>query len=138
MVSAETLLSYPDWKLPFAVHNDASDRQLGYVISQNNKIISFFSKKLSNSQRNYTTNEKELLAIVECLKQFRGVIFGYEINVFSDHKDLVYAATLSESQRVVCRRLIPEEFLRNTQYIAGVYNRGRKKLPLRLLTEPTR
>ena len=45
--------------------------------------------------------KNKLLAIVECLKQFRGIIFGYEINEFSDHKNMVYAATLSESQRVV-------------------------------------
>ena len=64
MVSSETLLSYPYWKLTFTVHTDASDKQLGSVISQNNKPISFFSRILSNPQRNYTTTEKELLAIV--------------------------------------------------------------------------
>ena len=60
--------------------------------------------------------------IVECLKQFRGIIFGYEINVFSDHKNLVYAATLSESQRVMHWRLILEEFGNNIQHIAGFEN----------------
>ena len=64
MVSDETLLSYPDWKLPFTVHTDTSNKQLGAVISQNNKKIAFFSRKLSKPQRNYTTTEKELLAIV--------------------------------------------------------------------------
>ena len=68
MVSDKTLLSYPDWKLPFKVHTDASDKQLGAFISQNNKPIAFFSKKLRKPQCNYTTTEKEILAIVECLK----------------------------------------------------------------------
>ena len=66
--------------------------------------------------------DKELFAIVECLKQFRGIPFGYEINVFSDHKNLVYAATLSESQRLMRWRLILEEFGPNIQHIAGVDN----------------
>ena len=44
MVSSETLLSYPDWKLTLTFHTDASDKQLGAVISQNNKPISFFSR----------------------------------------------------------------------------------------------
>ena len=101
MVSAETLLSYPDWKLPFTVHTDTSDKQVGAVISQNNKPITFFYRRLSNTQHNYTTTEKELLVEVECLKQFLGIFLGYEINVFSDHKNLVYAATLGESQRVM-------------------------------------
>ena len=55
MVSAETLLSYPYWKLQFTVHTDAYDRQLGDVIIQNNKPIDFFSVILNKPQRNYTT-----------------------------------------------------------------------------------
>jgi hypothetical protein len=102
MVQTETLLTYPDWTIPFTIHtDDASDHQLGAVISQNNKPITFFSRKLSKAQCNYTTTKKELLAIVECLKQFRGILFGYPIDVWSDHKNLVYAATLSEFQRVM-------------------------------------
>ena len=84
MVSNETLLSCPDWKLPFTVHIDASDKQLGAVISQNDKPIALFSSKLSKTQRNYTTTKKKNFAIVEYLKQFRGIIFGYEINILSD------------------------------------------------------
>ena len=82
MVSMDTLLRYTDWKLPFTVHTDASDKKLGDVIRQNNKPINFFYSKLSKPQRKYTTTKKELLAMVEFLKQFRGIIFGYEINVF--------------------------------------------------------
>ena len=95
------LLSYPDWKIPFTVHTDVSDKQLDAVISQNNKPTAFFSKILRKPQRNYTTNEKELLVIVERLNQFQRILFGYEITVFSDHKNMFYAATLSESQRVM-------------------------------------
>ena len=72
--------------------------------------------------RNYTTTKKEMITIVECLKQFRGIFFGYEINVFSDHNILSYAATLSESQRVMFWRLIIKEFGINIQHIAGVDN----------------
>ena len=95
MVSDETLLSYPYWKIPFTVHTDACDKHLGAVIIQNNKRISFFYRKLSKPQRNYTTTKKELLTIVEFLKKSCGIIFGYEINIFSDHKNLVYVATMS-------------------------------------------
>ena len=59
---------------------------------------------------------------MEYPKQFRGITFGYEINVFSDHKNLVYAATLSESKRVMRWRLIIEDFGPNIQHIAGVDN----------------
>ena len=95
MVSAENLLSYLDCKLPFTVHTNTSDKQVGTVISQNKKSIDFFSRILRKPYRNYTTTEKELLAIVECLKKSRGIILGYEIYILSDNKNLVYAATLS-------------------------------------------
>ena len=65
MVSAETLISYPGWKLVFTVHTDASDTQLGAFISHNDKPISLFSRRLIQPQRNYTKTEKELIAIVE-------------------------------------------------------------------------
>ena len=68
MLSEEVFLTYPDWSIPFDVHTDASDKQLGAVISQNGKPIAFFSRRLSKSQQNYTTTEKELFSIVECLK----------------------------------------------------------------------
>ena len=83
MVSAEIFLSYPLCTIPFTGNTDASDKQLWDVISHNNKPTSFFSRQLSKPQRNYTTTEKELIAIVECLKQYRRIIFGCKINVFS-------------------------------------------------------
>ena len=43
MVSAETLVNYPYFKIPFTVHTDASDKQLGDVISHKNKLIVLFS-----------------------------------------------------------------------------------------------
>ena len=58
MESAEILLSYPYWKLPFTVKNDSSGKQLGDVISQNNKHIALFSIILSNPHRRHTKTEK--------------------------------------------------------------------------------
>ena len=122
MVSKEVILAYPDWTKPFVIHTDASDFQLGAVISQNDKPIAFFSRKLNSAQRNYTTTEKELLSIVECLKEFRNILWGYEIIVYSDHRNLVQAATISESQRVMRWRLLLEEFGPDIRHIAGEDN----------------
>ena len=69
MVSAETLHNYPDYTIPLIVHTNTSDKQLGAVISKNCKPIAFFLIKLSKPQCTYTTTEKELLSILECLKQ---------------------------------------------------------------------
>ena len=95
MVYAETLLSYPYWKIIFALHTNSSDKPLGVVISHNNKPIEFLSIILRNPQSNYTTTKKEPLVVVKFLNKTRGIIYGYEINLFSYHNNLVYAATLS-------------------------------------------
>ena len=110
MICKETLLIYLDWNKPFEIHTDASQYQLSAVISQEGKPIAFFSRKLNKAQKNYTTTEKELLSIVECIKEFRNILFGYQIIVYSDHKNLVHAATVSQSQRVMRWRMILEEF----------------------------
>ena len=122
MVCKKTLLTYPDWSKPFDIHTNASDFQLGAVISQEGKPIAFFSQKLNRAQKNYTMTEKELLSIVECVKEFRNILFGYPIRVFSDHKNLVHAATLSQSQRVMRWRLILEEFGPDILHIKGEKN----------------
>ena len=122
MVYAETLLSYPYWTIQFTVHTDNFDKQLGAFICQNNKPISFFSRVLINPKLNYTRTEKELLAIVECLKQLRVILFGYEINLFTYHQNMVYATTLSGSQRVMLWRLILKYFGPNIQHISRVDN----------------
>jgi hypothetical protein len=69
-------LAFPDFSQPFKIHTDASALQLGAVVAQNNKPIAFFSRKLNPAQRRYTTTERELLAIVETLEEFRTILLG--------------------------------------------------------------
>ena len=69
MVSAKTLLNCPDRKITFTVHTDASDKQFGDVISQNDKPIDLLSRKLINPYINHTHMEKEPIFIVEDLNQ---------------------------------------------------------------------
>ena len=48
--------------------------------------VAFFSRKLNPAQRRYTTTERELLAIVETLKEFRTILLGHKILVYTNHK----------------------------------------------------
>jgi hypothetical protein len=72
----EVLLSYPDFSKAFHIHTDASHYQLGAVISQDNCPIAFYSQKLQPAQVRYTTTERELLSIIETLKEFRNILLG--------------------------------------------------------------
>lgn len=57
VIAKETLLAFPDFTKPFEIHTDASKIQLGACISQDNKPIAFYSRKLNDAQTRYTTTE---------------------------------------------------------------------------------
>ena len=73
-ISRETLLVYAHFNKPFVIHTDATKVQLGIVISQDNKTIAFYSRKLNTALINYTTTERELLSIGETLMEFRNIL----------------------------------------------------------------
>jgi hypothetical protein len=55
------MLTFPDFSKPFHIDTDASDKQLGAVITQDEKPIAFYSIKLNSAQQRYTTGEQDLL-----------------------------------------------------------------------------
>ena len=73
----DVILTNPKFSKTFVIHRDDSDYQLRAVIAQEGKQIAFFCRKLNKDQRNYTTTEKELLSIVETLKEFRNILLRY-------------------------------------------------------------
>ncbi|XP_021745351.1 uncharacterized protein LOC110711280 [Chenopodium quinoa] len=91
LVSAP-VLQPPNWELPFELMCDASNYVVGAVLGQRvGKIphaIYYASKTLDEAQANYTTTEKELLAIVFALDKFRSYLLGTKIIVFTDHAAL--------------------------------------------------
>lgn len=70
---------YTNFDKAFEIHTDASKTQLGSVSSQNDKPIVFYSRKLNPAQTRCTTTERELLAIVEALKEFKNILLGQHI-----------------------------------------------------------
>ena len=66
--------------------------------------------------------EKELLAIVETLKQFRNIFLGHKITVYTDHKNLTYHNSDYSSDRVLRQRLLIEEYGAELVYVQGHKN----------------
>ena len=92
--------AYPDFANPFEIYTDASTKQLGAALTQDNRPIAFFSRKLSGVQSKYTVTKLELLAIVETLQEFNGMLWGQTIKVYTDHKNLTRDGLGLTSDRV--------------------------------------
>ncbi|XP_024033498.1 uncharacterized protein LOC112095624 [Citrus clementina] len=79
----------PDWTLPFELMCDASDHSVEAVLGQRkNKVfhsIYYASKTLTQAHINYTTIEKELLAVVFAFVKFRAYLVGTKVTVYTDH-----------------------------------------------------
>src|SRR5687767_12452354 len=116
-ISRETLLAYPNFSEIFEIHTDASLYQLGACIPQNGRPIAFYSRKLNPAQTRYTTTERELLSIVEVLKEFRNILLGQHIRIHTDHVNLTYAKF--NSDRVMRWTLYIEEYSLDLKYIKG-------------------
>ena len=78
--------------------------------------------KLTEMQQHYSVTKNELLAIVETLKEFKGMLWGQKLKVFADHKNLMQDTLGLTCDRVYCWRLLLEEYGLKIVYIKGVHN----------------
>ncbi len=121
-IAKEVVLAYPDFTKPFEIYTDASTMQLGSVITQGNRQTAFFSRKLFVMQTKYSVTKIELLAIVETLTEFLGMLWRQTIKVYTDHKNLTQDALGLTSDWVYHWRLLLEEFAPKIVYIKGIHN----------------
>ncbi len=116
------VLACLDFTKPFEVYTDASTKQLGAVLTQDNRPIAFFSRKLSGAQSKYTVTKLKLLVIVETLKEFNGILWGQTIKVYTNHKNRTREGLGLSSNRVTRWRLLLEEYDPKINYIKGIHN----------------
>jgi len=94
MVTAPILV-FPDWRKEFHVHVDASCTALGSVLTKVNEgeidhAIAFTSRNLSKAEKNYSTTEREGLAMVYTLQKFKYYLLGGHFKMYTDHSALKY------------------------------------------------
>nr|GEV77984.1 reverse transcriptase domain-containing protein [Tanacetum cinerariifolium] len=109
------ILIAPNWDLPFELMCDASDFAIGAVLGQRHekhfKPIHYASKTMNNGESNYTTIEKEMLALVYAFEKFRSYLIMNKSIVHTDHSALKYLFTKKDATARLLRWvLLLQEF----------------------------
>ena len=109
LVTAPIIVA-PHWALPFELMCDASDYAIGAVLGQLiGKIfhtIYYANRTLTDAQVNYTTTEKELLAVVFAFDKFRSYLIGFKVIVFTDHSAIKYLLVKKDAKPHLIRWVI--------------------------------
>ena len=105
------ILVFPDWKKEFLIHVDASSVVLGVVLAHPGEEsidhpIDFSMKKLSTTEKNYTTTEREGLAMVYIVQKFRHYLLGGHFKMYTDHSSLKYLVNNTMFWGNICRWLL--------------------------------
>ncbi|XP_010519129.1 PREDICTED: uncharacterized protein LOC104798657 [Tarenaya hassleriana] len=109
------IIQPPDWEAPFELMCDASDFAVGAVLGQRKDrklhTIYYASRTLDDAQVNYSTTEKELLAIVFAFEKFRSYLVGSKVIVYTDHAALRYLLSKKDAKpRLIRWILLLQEF----------------------------
>ncbi|PKU80217.1 RNA-directed DNA polymerase [Dendrobium catenatum] len=107
-LSSAPILTLPDFNKVFEVECDASNVGIGAVLTQGGHPVAYFSEKLSETRRKYTTYDKEFYAIVRALQHWSHYLLANEFVLFSDHEALRF---LSHQKKLKDRHAHWSEFL---------------------------
>jgi hypothetical protein len=125
------VLRAPDFNYPFSLAVDASDEAAGAVLLQKDDQddidhpVAYFSKKFNDHQRNYSTIEKELLAMILALQQFDVYVCASQkpLTVYTDHNPLVFLNKMkNKNRRLLNWSLILQEYDILVKHIKGIDN----------------
>jgi hypothetical protein len=119
-LTRKVVLAYPDFLVPFEIYTDDSKYQIGSVITQKDKPLAFYSRKLTDPHTRHTVTELELLAIVEMLHEYKCILLGHLITIYMDHKNLTFSNFTTDC--VTRWQLIVEEYSPKIVYLPGKRN----------------
>jgi hypothetical protein len=107
ILTSTPIIKLPSWGGPFEIMCDASDYALGAILGQCidklPHVIYYASQTLNNGQLNYSTTEKELLAVVFALDKFLSYLLGSKVIVYSDHAAWKYLFSKKDAKSRLIR-----------------------------------
>jgi hypothetical protein len=89
-ITGQPILVLPDFGKTFQVRCDASGVAIGAVLSQDNKPIAYFSEKLNETKKTYSTYDREFYAVIQALKKWRHYMIPKEFVLYSDNQALQF------------------------------------------------
>lgn len=115
ILTNDIILQYPDFTKDFILTTDASGTAIGSILSQKtangDQPVAYASRTINKAELNYSTTEKELLAIVWSVNHFRPYLFGRKFKIVTDHKPLVWLFNVKDpGSRLMRWRLKLEEY----------------------------
>jgi hypothetical protein len=121
------LLKAPNWELPFEMFTDASDLGISAILTQREdgaaKPVCYYSRKLLAREKNYSTIERELLAVLAGLDTYRVYVGHGPLVVYSDHNPLRWLhSAKNTNQRILRWALTLSEYDLTIRHIKGVEN----------------
>lgn len=108
VVGDKTVLAYPDWNSPFHIQSDACLLGAGAVLTQLNqdgkrRVIAYASWNFSDTQRNYSTTERELLGFLFAVRKWRSFLWGRRFTADTDHQPLTGTLRLEDPHGRIAR-----------------------------------
>lgn len=127
ILTKEPILQYPVFSEDFLLTTDASNYAIGAILSQGeigkDLPIAYASRTLNKAECNYSTIERELLAIVWAVQHFRPYLYGRKFTILTDHRPLTWLFNCKDpSSRLIRWRLKLEEYSYEIRYKPGRIN----------------
>ena len=113
----------PDPSIPYQMYSDASVEGTGGILMQNGRVIAYTGRKFNKTQRNWTTTEQELFALVSNFEQWRCYLEGAHTELYTDHHPLVWICTQPNLSRKQTRWvLFLQRFHFTLKHVPGAAN----------------